>query len=482
MKIFYAASEVSPFIKTGGLADVAYSLPKSLAKMGHEVYVVCPLYTQISKEYREKFTFVKHFDLSVRGGDRYVGIFSLQENGVTYFFIDNEYYFNRNEVYGFWDDGERFSYFCRAIIEMLPQLNLIPDIIHLNDWHTGAAAPIFKDSFKQMPGYYDTKIIFTIHNLKYQGIFPPDLLENYLGLNRGYLTYDNLEFFGNINFMKAGLNFADWITTVSKTYAEEIKYSYYAEGLHALLLSKSHMLTGIVNGIDYEVFNPKDDSSLAMNYQFKTVIKAKKENKKDLQKSLGLEVREDVPMIAVVSRLVPNKGIDLIRFIFDELMEQDVQIVILGNGEKEYEDSFLYFQEHYAQRVSANIFFSSELANRIYAAADIFLMPSRFEPCGLGQLIAMRYGTIPVVRETGGLTDTVIPYNRFTQEGTGFSFKNYNAHELLFTIKDALYYYTQKNLWKEIIKQAMKRDSSWKNSAKEYEELYEMVLGRKREQ
>ncbi|WP_459129113.1 glycogen synthase GlgA [Guggenheimella bovis] len=475
MKIYFAASESAPYVKTGGLADVASSLPKALAKLGHDVRVVIPLYSSIPYELRKDFTFLKSFYISIPNVNQYVGIFETVRDDVHYYFVDNEYYFARSQLYGFGDDGERFAYFCRAILEVLVETEFYPDIIHLNDWHTAAAAALFKDQYVQREGFHDTKVIFTIHNLKYQGIFPYSVMKDQLGLGDRYFTYDKLEYFGNLNFMKAGIAFSDFITTVSKTYASEIQYSYYAEGLHSMLLHKANMIRGITNGIDYESYNPETDDEIFSHYKVKNAHK-KANNKVELQKLLGLKVDPDIPMVSVVSRIVSDKGMDLIDFIFEELMEEDIQFVLLGTGDKEYEDKFIEYARHYKSRVSTNIFFSESLARKIYAGSDIFLMPSRFEPCGLSQLIAMRYGTIPVVRQTGGLNDTVIPYNRFTGAGTGFGFVNYNAHELLFTIKDALYYYSQKDLWERIRTQAMNRNSSWDESAKQYVDLYHMVL------
>lgn len=475
MKIYFAASESDPFIKTGGLADVAQALPKNLARLGHDVRVVIPLYSSIAPEYRNQFNFLKYFYISMPKGNQYVGIFEYKLDGVTYYFIDNEYYFARGNLYGYFDDGERFAYFCRALLEILEEVNFYPDIIHLNDWHCGAAAPVFKDQFAQRQEFYHTKTIFTIHNLKYQGIFPHSILYDYLGLSDNYFTYDRMEHYGNINFMKAGISFADYLTTVSHTYAEELRYPYYAEGLHSLLLHRAHLMRGITNGIDYDEYDPARDETIFKQYDAKDAS-GKAVNKLELQKLLGLEENADVPMLSMVSRLVSNKGIDLLLFILDELMEENVQLVILGNGEEEFERAFIDFAHRYRGKISSNIFFSAPLAKKIYAASDLFLMPSRFEPCGLGQMIAMRYGAIPVVRETGGLKDTVVPFNRFTGKGTGFSFMNYNAHELLFTIKDALYYYKNKEQWQKMVQQAMQADHSWEESATQYVKLYEHVL------
>ncbi len=473
MKIYFAASEAEPFAKSGGLGDVAAALPRQLARMGHDVRVVLPLYSSISHQLRKEFTYKYNFYVEMPIVHQYAGVFSYRYEGVLYYFIDNEYYFARNGLYGFLDDGERFSFYDRAILDLLLREEFYPDIIHLNDWHTGASAALFKEFYAHQPGFEKTRTIFTIHNLKYQGIFPYSVLKDYLGLGDEYFSYDKMEHFGNINFLKAGLSLADYITTVSQTYASELQYAYYSEGLHSLILHRTDSIRGIVNGIDMHYYNPETDSDIFSNYDINHIEK-KKKNKVELQKLLGLQDDPDVPLLSVISRLTTQKGLDLLAFIFDELMEENVQFVLLGSGNNEIENQFLDFSHRYRGKASANIFFSESLAKKIYAAADIFLMPSRFEPCGLGQLIAMRYGTVPVVRKTGGLADTVIPYNRFTGEGTGFAFQNYNAHELLFTIKDALYYYNNHpGAWKRIITQAMERDYSWESSAEQYALLYE---------
>lgn len=476
MKIYFAASEVEPFAKSGGLADVAAALPRQLATMGHDIRVVLPLYSSTAHQLRKQFIYQYHFYVEMPKVHQYAGVFTYEDQGVKYYFIDNEYYFARDGLYGFFDDGERFSYFSRALLDLLLREEFYPDIIHLNDWHTGPAAALFKEFYAEQEGFENTKTIFTIHNLKYQGIFPYAVLKDYLGLGDEYFSYDKMEHFGNINFLKAGLALADFVTTVSQTYASELQYAYYSEGLHSLILHRADDIRGIVNGIDVSYYDPSSDQDIFREFSIDT-LEVKKKNKVELQKLLGLEEDPDAPLLAVISRLTSQKGLDLLAFIFDELIEEGVQFVLLGSGQKEIEDQFLEFAHRYRGKASANIFFSESLAKKIYAASDIFLMPSRFEPCGLGQLIAMRYGSVPVVRKTGGLADTVIPFNRYTGEGTGFAFLNYNAHELLFTIKDALYYYyNDPQNWKKIMKQAMTRDYSWESSAEQYAQLYEELI------
>ncbi|NLY73119.1 MAG: glycogen synthase GlgA [Tissierellia bacterium] len=472
MKILFAASEAVPYIKSGGLADVMHSLPKALALRGHDVRVVIPNFRRINSQLRAKFQYLGAFHINMPTKNQYAGIFSHDLDGVTYYFIDNEYYFGRDQLYGEFDDGERFSFFCHGALRLMDEVGFYPDILHLNDWHTGAAAPLFMDTYQWRDEYKDTKLVFTIHNLKYQGIFPYSVMKDFLGLNDSYFTYEGLEHYGSLNFMKAGIQYSDEVTTVSRTYAREITYPYYGEGLHGLLLHQKGKLSGIVNGIDYEDNNPATDSNLWVNYTA-SFPERRLENKKAFQKSLGFEVDENIPMLGMVTRLVDNKGLDLLTFIFEELMEEKIQFVLLGTGEADIENQYRLFQEKYPDKVSVNILFGDNLARKIYGSCDIFLMPSRFEPCGLGQLIAMRYGALPVVRKTGGLADTVEAYNRYTGKGTGFAFENYNAHELLYTIKDAIYHFNNKENWWKIVKQAMEKDLSWKESAALYEKVYE---------
>ncbi len=472
MKILYVAAEVAPFIKTGGLADVAGSLPKTIKKMGHDIRVVLPLHSSIAEEYKEKMKKVHEFYVDLNWRRQYVGVLELVHEGVLFYFLDNEYYFNRNKVYGEVDDGERYAYFSKAVTLLPKEMDFKPDVIHTNDWHSGLVN-LFIHEFAKGDSYYENmKKIFTIHNLKYQGVFPPVVLGEVMGVSLEYFEESAIKYFDDINFMKAGIVYSDVINTVSKSYANEIKFEFFGEGLEGILAYYADKLFGIVNGIDYEVWNPKTDPSVKYNFDLKT-IKDKAKNKKELQEMYNLPVKKDVPLIAMVTRLSDMKGLDLIEHILDELLQEDIQFVLLGTGEEEFENMFKHYQWKYPDKMAANIYFSEKEAHQIYAGADMFLMPSMVEPCGLSQLFALRYGTIPIVREVGGLKDTVIPYNKFTNEGNGFSFAMYNAHDMLFKIKEAISLYRDdKKAWNNLIKRAMKSDNSWEASAKEYLKLY----------
>lgn len=473
MKILYIAAEATPFIKTGGLADVAGSLPHAL-KESADISVVMPLYSLIDEKYRKEMKALKEFNCDLGWRRQYAGIKTLKHNGVDHYFIDNEYYFNRSKVYGEYDDGERFIFFSKAVALMIKELELKPDIVHANDWHTGLVPLYIKDFAAGDPYYKDIKSVFTIHNLKYQGVFPPGILEDIAGLSNKYIVEDGLKFYKDINFMKAGITYSDALTTVSKTYAKEIRYDFFGEHLEDTIRRNEHKLTGIVNGIDYNIYNPETDKSIPVNYNFKTIEK-KKENKLALQELYNLPKDDKVPVLAMVSRLVAMKGLDLIKHIMDELLNEDMQFILLGTGDKEYEDMFKYFNDKYPEKMAARLYFNEKESHLIYAGSDLFIMPSMAEPCGISQLISLRYGTLPVVRETGGLKDTVIPYNEYTDKGNGFSFENFNAHDLLFTIRRALSLYKDKDKWLNIIKQAMESKNDWDESSKEYLKLYESL-------
>lgn len=476
MKILFVASEAHPFIKTGGLGDVAYALPKALRKLGLDVRVIIPKFSEIKQEYKSKMLTLATFNVPVGWRNQYGGLQYLEYDGIPFYFLDNEYYFKRAASYGFFDDGERFAYFCRGVLEAVNHMiDFTPDIIHLNDWHTGMIPPLMKEHYKENPRFDNIKTIFTIHNLQYQGVFSKDILSDLLSISEDYYTEEKLKYYDGVSFMKGGLNFCNKITTVSNSYAEEIKTSFYGEGLHGLLQVRDRDLLGIVNGIDTELNNPVKDKELFYNYNFEDV-EGKSKNKIELQKSLNLPVSENIPMIGMVTRLAGQKGIDLVAHIIEELLQLDLQFVVLGNGEQKYEEMFKYYADVYPNKLSANITFNNTLAKRIYAASDMFLMPSLFEPCGIGQLIALKYGSLPIVRETGGLKDTVKPYNEYTNEGNGFSFANYNAHEMLFTIKKALTFYNNKEVWYNLVKNAMQEDNSWSKSAVEYRNLYTSLL------
>ncbi|MCI6170730.1 MAG: glycogen synthase GlgA [Selenomonas bovis] len=478
MKILYVAAEAVPFAKTGGLADVAGSLPKALKADGVDVRVIMPKFGKIPEAYRNAMEHVYDGELPVAWRKKYVGLDKYELDGVTYYFVDNEEYFNREGFYGYDDDAERFSFFSRAVLDLLQAMDFWPDVIHTNDWHAGLVNVFLKLDHMGDARYERIKTVYTIHNLKYQGVFPKDVMPDVLGLDWKYFNNGDLEFYDAVNFMKGGIIYADAITTVSKTYAKEIQYPYFGEHLDGLLRSREQDLSGIVNGIDYSVYNPRTDKYIFETYDEESLDR-KLDNKIALQKSLGLPERRNVPLIAIVSRLVEPKGMDLVVRMMDEILQhEEIQLVVLGTGEKRYEDWFKGLAWRYPKKVSVNIYFSNELAQRIYAGADIFLMPSKYEPCGIGQLIALRYGTIPVVRQTGGLKDTVQQYNKYTQEGNGFVFENYNAHEMMYALKRALSFYGNYEIWHKIQFNAVQADYSWKRSAKEYEALYERLTAK----
>lgn len=477
MKVLFAASEAHPFIKTGGLGDVMGALPKSLVKLGVDVRVVIPKYKNIKDGLKQKLQFVKWFTVSVGWRNQYCGVFQYQYKGVVYYFIDNEYYFNRDGLYGYFDDGERFAFFNRAVLEFIKQVDWQPDLINCNDWQTGMVPVLLNLEYKKDEFYSKIKTVFSIHNLLFKGSFSPKVLPELFGYDYMPLANGSVELDGAVSFLKGGLNYCDQITTVSKTYAEEIKTPQYGEGLDGFLRSRSYYLMGIVNGIDYEEFNPQDDKFIFKNFNIDS-IDNKVENKLDLQRALGLPQKKDTPMIGLVSRLTHQKGCDLIVNMIDRLLQRDIQLVILGTGDYWYEETFKNLQYRYPDKVSANIKFDNNLAHKIYAAIDMFLMPSLFEPCGLGQLIALRYGSIPIVRETGGLKDTISPYNQYNGVGNGFGFKNFNSNELMQIIEYALTIYNDKNAWNNMIRQAMNSDNSWEKSAMQYKWLYEGVVNR----
>lgn len=472
MKVLFVASEAHPFIKTGGLGDVAYALPKTLRSLGVDIRVIIPKYGTMANSFKEKLRTLSTFNVPVGWRNQYGGLQYLEYEGIPYYFIDNEYYFKRPSSYGYYDDGERFSYFCRAVLEAIDTMdNFTPDIIHCNDWHTGMIIPLLKEHFSWKNNYKNIRTIFTIHNLQYQGVFSKEILGELLSLGDEYFTEDKLKYYDGVSFMKGGLNFADKITTVSNTYAEEIKTAFYGEGLHGLLCARSNDLSGIVNGIDTTMYDPRKDKEIFFNFD-ENNIENKLLNKTKLQEQLNLPVNKDIPMIGMVTRLASQKGIDLISCLLEEILQLNIQLVILGTGEPTYEDMFRYYAGKYPDKLSANICFNNELAKKIYAGSDLFLMPSLFEPCGIGQLIALRYGTLPIVRETGGLKDTVTSFNEVTGEGNGFSFSNYNAHDMLYTIKRAVSLYKNKPVFNNLIKRALTEDNSWCISAKKYIELY----------
>ncbi len=473
-RILFVASECVPFVKTGGLADVVGSLPKYLDKEQFDVRVMLPKYMMIPDGFKHNMQFKTHFYMELNWRSQYVGIFETVVDGITFYLIDNEYYFAGMKPYGnIYEDIEKFAFFSRACLSALPVIDFRPDIIHCHDWQTGLVPVYLHDSFQGGEFFRGIKTIMTIHNLKFQGIWDKKTVKNITGLGDYYFAPDKLEAYGDANYLKGGIVYADYVTTVSESYANEIRMPFYGEGLDGLMNAKSNRLVGIVNGIDYEEYNPETDPYIVQNYNAKTFRKEKIKNKRALQQELGLECDDRKFMIGIVSRLTDQKGFDLIDYVIEEICADDTQLVVLGTGEEKYEHLFRHFAWKYSNRVSANIFYSNERSHRIYAACDAFLMPSLFEPCGLSQLMSLRYGTVPIVRETGGLRDTVEPYNQYEGTGTGFGFCNYNAHEMLGTVRYAKdVYYNHRREWNKIIDRGMEKDFSWAASARKYEELY----------
>ncbi len=475
MQIVFASAECAPFVKTGGLGDVAGSLPAALVRAGVEVIVMVPKYATIKDEYKVQMEHFSDFYVSLGWRNEYCGLEKLEHDGVTYMFIDNERYFARDYPYGFFDDGERFAFFSKAITESLQHLpaGFECDILHCNDWQT-ALAPVFLREFYQgLPLYDRVKTVFSIHNVAFQGQFSDTVMEDILGVAHIPAAASQLRCDAcSINYMLGALRYADAITTVSPTYANEIQTPEFGEGLDGVLRERSYALQGILNGIDVAGFDPATDKRIAANYTVddrsgKAVCKAK------LQEELGLEVRDDRPLMVMVTRLTRQKGLDLVMYALDRILSGGVQVAVLGTGDRDYEDGLRYFQDKYPGTMAARIEFDPALSQRMYAAADMFLMPSKFEPCGLSQIIAMRYGTLPIVRETGGLKDTVIPYNEFTGEGTGFSFSNFNGDEMGDAVfRAARLFWDNRDAWNQLVTQAMSQDFSWTRSADKYLDLY----------
>ena len=478
MKILFTASECVPFVKTGGLADVVGALAPVLAKAGHDVRVIMPLYASIPEKWTSRMAHVCDFEVELGWRRQYCGIEMIEQDGVKWYFMDNKFYFGRPYIYGMGgDEYERFGFFCRGALNALPIIDFQPDVIHAHDWQSGMVPALLKIQYAHLPFYANIKTMYTIHNLQYQGVFGINQVKEILGLNDNSLwTDDKLECYGCANFMKSALVYSDLITTVSPSYSEEIQTAYYGERLDGLLRARKHQVFGVLNGIDMVDYDPAIDNRIpavysAENMEGKAVCKA------ELQKMLGLEVNPNVPIIGMVGRLSGQKGLDLVDYIIGDLLGQDVQLVVLGMGESRYVNLFSWAEGEYKGKVAARFAMDHALAHQIYAGCDMFLMPSQFEPCGLSQMIALRYGTVPIVRETGGLRDTVLSYNEYTGEGNGFSFFNYNAHDMLHVIERALdYYYNHKDVWTLLQQRGMTGDYSWTNSAGKYMELYQSLL------
>ena len=476
MKVLFAASEAVPFCKTGGLADVAGSLPQALAKAGNEVAVVLPLYEKVGPQWREKMTFVTSINDVPLGWRRiYAGLFKLEHDGVTWYFIDNEHYFKRTALYGHYDDGERFGFFSRAIVSLLPSMDWMPEVIHCNDWQTALVPIYLKEVAPTWEEVRDIKTVFTVHNIEYQGRYGRETLQDLFGLAPGWMEDGTLDFSGDVNLVKGALMCVDAITAVSPTYAQELRQPFFAHGLDGVMNMNAHKLYGVLNGIDMDAYNPATDPHLTRHFSA-TRLDGKARNKQLLQQKLGLEEQPDVPVIAIVSRLVSHKGLDLICKTFNDMMKLNCQFVVLGSGDYGYEQFFDQQKAGYPGRMSVTLGYNASLAQEIYAGADLLLMPSKSEPCGLAQMIAMRYGTLPIVRETGGLKDTVQAYQADSGEGNGFSFASYNADDMLYVITEAVnLYHNNKDAFKKLQKRGMTTDFSWDKSAEAYNEIYRTI-------
>ena len=479
--ILFATSECVPFIKTGGLADVAGALPKAFNKDEFDVRVILPNYLCIPEKFRNEFEYLGHFYLGLGGkfADTHCGVMRYELDGITYYFIDNLFYFGGEKPYGdIRGDVEKFTFFSKAVLSVLKTIDFRPDLIHCHDWQTGFIPVYLKNQFADDPYYHNIKTVFTIHNLKFQGIWDVKTMQEISGFGDYLFTPDKLEYKKDANMLKGGLTYADYITTVSETYAEEIQTEEYGEGMEGLLQARHFDMCGIVNGIDYEVYNPETDKNIYVNYSAEDWRKKKYKNKMKLQEELGLPVDKNKYMIGLVSRLTDQKGLDLINAVMEGIVDEHTQLVVIGTGEGRYENMFRHYAWTRPGQVSANICYSNQLAQKLYAAADAFLMPSRFEPCGLTQLISFRYGTVPIVRETGGLKDTIIPYNEYENTGDGFSFTNYDAGDMLNVINySKKVFYENKRQWNQSVDRGMAKDFSWTVSMEKYAGIYRWLMG-----
>ena len=477
MKVLYAASEAVPFCKTGGLADVAGSLPPALAAQGVETAVILPLYRRVKERFADQLTFLCYDYVDLAWRHAYCGLFSLKKDGVTWYFLDNEQYFGRPELYGCADDGERFGFFSRAVVKMLDHLDFWPDVMHCNDWQTALIPIYLKDDGVREERYRSVRTVLTIHNIEYQGRYDPYCLGDLFGLDRGWVDDGTLLLDGDLNLLKGAILTADAVNAVSPTYAQELKNPYFAHRMEGILTQCGYKLSGVLNGIDMKLYDPAADPRIAANYTAEN-ISGKAADKAELQKALGLRPEPETPIIAMVSRLVTHKGLDLIREVMGDIMELPVQFVLLGSGDAAYEDFFRHAAERWPERMAIRLGYDEALSMAIYAGADLFLMPSRSEPCGLSQMIAMRYGTVPIVRETGGLKDTVQPYEAWRDAGTGFTFANYSSADMLHVLREAAYLYKDyPDAFARLRRRAMERDFSWNRSAGDYLKIYAAVTG-----
>ena len=475
MNILYVTSEAVPFCKTGGLADVAGSLPPSLAANGDRVSVILPLYETVKDKWGDRLHFEKWTNVRLAWRSVYCGLFSVEREGVTWYFVDNESYFHRSDLYGYYDDGERFAFFSRAVTELLRSLPEKPDVVHCNDWQSALVPVYIRDEAVRDDFYRSIRTVITVHNIEYQGRYGRETVEDLFGLDRSWFDGGTIEFGGDVNLLKGGIVTADAVTAVSPTYARELKCAYFAHGLENVMRMSEGKLHGVLNGIDMKRYDPAHDESLAAPYSADDLT-GKRQDKAALQKLLGLREAPGTPILAMVTRLVSHKGLDLVCETLDTIMEKDVQLVVLGKGEAKYETFFEYAKQRYGGRMAVHLGYSEQLAMQIYAGADLFLMPSKSEPCGLSQMIAMRYGTVPIVRETGGLKDTVRAYEAWNSAGNGFTFANYNAGDMCHVVCQAIdLYHNNRDVYALLQKRGMTADFSWKRSAQAYRDIYSSI-------
>ncbi len=475
MKILFATSEAVPFCKTGGLADVAGSLPQALAQAGNEVEVILPLYQRVSDKWKDQLEFICHIEVPLGWRRVYCGLFRLEKDGVLWYFVDNEYYFKRDALYGHYDDGERFGFFSRAIVSLMPALQFMPEVIHCNDWQTALVPIYLKDECVRWPDIRGIKTVFTIHNIEYQGRYGKETLEDLFGLAPGWFADGTIAMDGDVNLLKGALMTCDAITAVSPTYAQELRYTFFAHGMESVMQRNAGKVHGVLNGIDMVRYDPSKGTGIRNKFSVKNMA-GKAKNKAYLQEQMSLEVKPDVPVIGIVSRLVSHKGLDLVCKVFDQIMDLNCQFVVLGSGDWNYEQFFEQKRGQYNGRMGLYRGYNEDLANAIYAGADLLLMPSKSEPCGLAQMIAMRYGTVPIVRETGGLKDTVHPYEAWCGAGNGFTFADYNSGDMLYVIRQAVeLYYDKPAEFANLRKAGMTEDFSWSRSAEAYNGIYQKI-------